>query len=177
MALAHNYRHHQSVQAYLLAPLGGTHWPIQKVIDSAVKESISIFSKIIERTSVYMYRFKIDIKELAMVRNRFDKALSSFAIMKVLFWVETYQSSKRSVFRNVLWDVSSLSSWIMGRGWNNWIARWLNRWIRTLIGCFMIWWSVSSETDAPFWSARRPFPNTSARVINCRSRWVKTVDL
>jgi hypothetical protein len=25
-----------------------------------------------------MYRFKIDIKELAMVRNRFDKALSNF---------------------------------------------------------------------------------------------------
>jgi hypothetical protein len=76
-------------------------WLMQKVIDSSVKESITSFTKLIERTSVYMYRSKIVIKELAMARNKFDRSLSKNNIIKVIFCPTVSPASKDNVFLSV----------------------------------------------------------------------------
>ena len=70
-----------------------------------------------------MYRFKIDIKELAMVRNRFDKALSNLYNIKALFWRKVSPILKKKLYLNVGLKLDSWSSWKMANHLNKQIKR------------------------------------------------------
>lgn len=69
----------------------------QRVIDTDIRTKIHDFSKIIQKTNVYSYKFKGEIKKLANARDKFDKSLSNFSIIQLKYLLQAYQAFKPSL--------------------------------------------------------------------------------
>lgn len=54
---------------------------MQKLIDTDIRTRIHDFTTLIQRTKVYMNKFKDEIKALATARDKYDKNLSTHRLI------------------------------------------------------------------------------------------------